>query len=117
MAGPNTSTFDPAWLAPTWFIDSDAEIVGAYAADAVGGATDPVDMAVALFHHVRDGIRYDPYNSDNAPEAFRASAVAQSSANWCVPKSVLLAAAARNRGIPARLGFSDVRNHLEVSPL
>ncbi len=117
MPDVNRSTIDPAWLAPTWFIDSDSDIVGDYASDAVGSATDPVDMAVALFHRVRDGIRYDPYNTDNAPEAFRASTVAASSTNWCVPKSVLLAAAARNRGIPARLGFSDVRNHLTSKKL
>ncbi len=117
MPDVNSAGIDPAWLAPTWFIDSDADIVGDYAADAVGGATDPADIAVALFHRVRDGIRYDPYNTDNAPEAFRASTVAASATNWCVPKSVLLAAAARNRGIPARLGFSDVRNHLTSKKL
>ena len=47
---------------------------------------------------MRDGIRYDPYASSREPESFRASTVAASTANWCVPKSVLLAAAARNQG-------------------
>ena len=31
---------------------------------------------------------------------------------FCVNKAVLLAALARAVGIPARLGFADVRNHL-----
>ena len=48
---------------------------------------------------------------------FRASAVAESVANWCVPKSVLLSAAARRHGIPARLGYADVRNHLTSEKL
>ncbi len=108
---------DPAWLAPTWFLDADSERVGDYAADAAGDLSDPVEVAIALFHQVRDGIRYDPYNTDHAPEAFRASTIVGSEANWCVPKSVLLAAAARNRGIPARLGFADVRNHLTSKKL
>jgi transglutaminase-like putative cysteine protease len=106
-----------AWLSPTWFIDFDDEAVGAFAAEAAGDATDPVDVTVRLFHAVRDGFRYDPYNADHAPEAFRASSVVASSSNWCVPKSVLLTAAARSRGIPARLGFADVKNHLTSEKL
>ncbi|MFQ5434377.1 MAG: transglutaminase domain-containing protein, partial [Anaerolineae bacterium] len=33
---------------------------------------------------------------------------------WCVPKAILLAACCRAVGIPARLGFADVRNHLST---
>jgi transglutaminase-like putative cysteine protease len=108
---------DPAWLAPTWFIDSDSEIVGELATTSAAGATDQREIAVALFHAVRDGIRYDPYNTPTDPASFRASAIAATPSNWCVPKSVLLTAAARNRGIPARLGFADVRNHLTTEKL
>lgn len=107
----------PAWLAPTWFIDADDPAVADFAADAAAGATDPIDVAVRLFYAVRDGIRYDPYDIDRRPTAFRASAVVASPSNWCVPKSVLLTAAARARGVPARLGFADVRNHLTSDKL
>lgn len=110
---------EPAWLATTWFIDHDHEAVASFAGDAVAGAESHTDrdVAVALFHAVRDGIRYDPYDISYAPDAFRASSVATSRSNWCVPKSVLLAAAARHAGIPARLGFADVRNHLTSEKL
>ena len=108
---------DEAWIRPTWFLDADHEAVADFARRAVGDRTDPTDKAVALFHAVRDGIRYDPYVFAEEPEAFRASAVAASTTNWCVPKSVLLTAAARNQGIPARLGFADVRNHLTSEKL
>lgn len=118
MASVETNdTIDSAWLEPTWFIDSESEPVEAFATRIVGNSTEPTEMAVKLFHAVRDGFRYDPYNSDPRPEAYRASVVAASESNWCVPKSVLLTAAARNRGIPARLGFSDVRNHLTSEKL
>ncbi len=116
-AQTKADAIDPAWLEPTWFLDSDSPEVEAYATRAVGGATDPTEQAVRLFHSVRDGIRYDPYISAHRPDSFRASTVAGSSSNWCVPKSVLLAAAARSRGIPARLGFADVRNHLTSEKL
>lgn len=108
---------DPAWLAPTWFLDADSPEVEAFATRAAGDATDPTEVAVALFYAVRDGLRYDPYGTDREPESYRASAIAQADTAWCVPKSVLLTAAARNRGIPARLGFADVKNHLTSEKL
>lgn len=108
---------DPAWLAPTHFIDSETAAVAEYAEEAIGDATDEVEVAVALFHAVRDGIRYDPYIKQDTDDDFRASVVAGTPANWCTPKSVLLTAAARNRGIPARLGFADVKNHLTSEKL
>jgi transglutaminase-like putative cysteine protease len=108
---------DPAWLSPTDFIDSDHPAVIAFADAAAGHRTDPTEQAIALFYAVRDGFRYDPYNVDYAPEAFRASSVLGAPANWCVPKSVLLTASARHLGIPARLGFADVKNHLTSKKL
>ena len=107
---------DP-YLEPARFVDSDAPAVVDFARDAVGGVTDPVEQAVALFATVRDAIWYDPFVVTDDPQAYRASAVATSSANWCVPKAVLLTAAARAVGIPARLGFADVRNHLQTPRL
>jgi transglutaminase-like putative cysteine protease len=108
---------DPAWLSPTWFLDSDDPAVGDYARRAVGELTDPTGRAVALFHAVRDGIRYDPYGIDYDPHAFRASTIASAPSGWCVTKSILLVAASRHLGIPARLGFADVRNHLTSEKL
>ena len=114
VTGPSTAS---SWLTPTWFLDSDVATVVDYARTAVAGAVSPLDQAIALFHAVRDGIRYDPYNISYEPSAFRASSVLASTSNWCVPKSVLLAAAARSLGIPSRLGFADVRNHLTSKKL
>lgn len=112
-----TVTPEPAWLEPTWFIDSDSDVVADFAAQARGDAETDTEIAVALFHAVRDGFRYDPYVQAEGPEDYRASSVARTNANWCTPKSVLLTAAARHCGIPARLGFADVRNHLTSEKL
>ncbi|MEO5722717.1 MAG: transglutaminase family protein [Ilumatobacteraceae bacterium] len=99
---------------PTWFIDCDSAEIGHFVDEALADA--PVDddehVATALFYAVRDGIRYNPYEISHDRADYRASAVARSRSNWCVPKAVLLTAAARRVGIPARLGFADVRNHL-----
>jgi transglutaminase-like putative cysteine protease len=105
-------TDDPgAFLAPTRFLDCDAPEVRAFAARATAGASDPRARAVALYYAVRDGIRYDPYTVHADPGAYEASRIARAPSAFCVPKAILLAAAARALGIPARLGFADVRNH------
>lgn len=100
------------------FVDSDHPDVIAFAKEATAGATTDREKAVALFYAVRDGIRYDPYAiSSDDPESYRASTVLRDGASYCIPKSVLLCAAARAVGLKARLGFADVRNHLNSEKL
>ncbi|MBT4491757.1 MAG: transglutaminase family protein, partial [Gammaproteobacteria bacterium] len=108
---------NPAWLAPTSFIDYDNDAVKTFADTAVGDTTEQIEVASLLFHAVRDGIRYNPWVAAFEPAAYRASNVAASDQNWCIPKSVLFVACARYKGIPARLGFADVRNHLTSEKL
>ena len=116
-SGPEPSAPGPEDLAPARFVDSDAPAVRAFADRVTAGAGDPRTRAVALFAAVRDEIWYDPFCLVTEPDAYRASAVVEQRNNWCVPKAVLLTAAARAAGIPARLGFADVRNHLNTARL
>ena len=97
---------------PTSFVDSDAPGVVAFARDAAGGRADARARAVALYYAVRDRITYTPYCDFRAAETDRASAVLAKGAGFCVGKAAVLAAVARAEGIPARLAFADVRNHL-----
>lgn len=105
------------YLAPGFFVNSDSPDVRAFAAGAVGSQSEPAAQASLLFEAVRDQFWYDPFGISTEPAHYRASAVVNSTSNWCVPKAVLLAAAARAVGIPARLGFADVRNHLQTPRL
>lgn len=100
------------YLRPTYHVDADHPEVRAFAEEATAGAETVRDRAVALFYAVRDGIRYTPYGVDLSPEAMRASAVLEAGQGFCIPKALLLTAAARAVGVPTRLGFADVRNHL-----
>ena len=100
------------YLAPAAFIDSDAQGVAAFAREVVGAETDDLARAVALYYAVRDGIVYTPYLDWRASESYRASACLARGEGFCVGKAALLAAAARSLGVPARVGFADVRNHL-----
>ena len=103
----------PDTLRPTAFIDSDHPAVQIFATEHARGASER-ERAVALFQAVRDGFRYDPYRIDLSPVGMKASAVLANGYGWCVPKATLLAAVCRAAGIPARLGFADVRNHLST---
>lgn len=105
------------YLAPGYFVDSDSPEVREFAAEVVGTEADPVARAARLFAAVRDRIWYNPFLASTDPDTYRASAVLAASSSWCVPKAVLLAAAARAVGIPARLGYADVRNHLQTPRL
>ena len=103
----------PATLAATAVIDADHPAVIAFARSHAQGDDDRA-RAVALYLAVRDGFRYDPYRADLSPQGMKASTVLAQGHGWCVPKATLLAAACRAAGIPARLGFADVRNHLST---
>ncbi len=102
---------------PTPYIDYDTPAVSVFAEEIADRATDPVDQAVLLYYTVRDGIRYDPYGIDLSLEGLRASTTLENRRGWCVAKAVLLAACCRAVGIPARLGFADVKNHLTTERL
>ena len=104
-------------LAPTAFLDSDGAEVRAFVERETAGATDEHEVLSRLFLAVRDGIRYDPHEVPREPDAYRAGAVLQATSSFCIPKSVALSAAARAAGIPSRLGFADVRNHLQTPRL
>ncbi|ABM59350.1 transglutaminase-like domain-containing protein [Verminephrobacter eiseniae] len=103
----------PATLRATALIDSDAPAVRAFA-DAHARGDSERERAVALYLAVRDGFRYDPYRVDLSPEGMAASRVLGNGHGWCVPKAALLTAACRAAGIPARMGFADVCNHLST---
>ena len=101
-------------LAASAMVDSAHPAVQAFAHQHAQGRTD-TERAVALYGAVRDGFRYDPYRTDLSEHGMKASTVLANGFGWCVPKAALLAAAARAAGIPARLGFADVRNHLSTA--
>jgi transglutaminase-like putative cysteine protease len=106
------------YLSPTAIIDSDHNMVIDYAMAAVkNAADDPIEKAVKLYYAVRDVIWYDPYLPFYRPEHYRASNVLKRGRAFCVGKATLLCALGRACGIPSRVGFADVRNHLATKQL
>ncbi len=105
------------YLRPTECVDSDNPAVTAFAEQVTRGISGDRECAVAIYYAVRDSFRYDPYRVDLTPFGMRASTVLRREYGFCIPKAALLAAAARVKGIPSRLGFADVKNHLATEKL
>ncbi|MBX5481134.1 MAG: transglutaminase family protein [Myxococcaceae bacterium] len=115
----NAPAVHPDYLRPTTFVDADHPAVIAFA-ERHRSPEGPVATAVALFYAVRDGYRYNPYDVSLEPAGYRASGTLQRSferGGHCIDKALLLAAAARAVGIPSRLHFANVRNHIGTAKL
>ena len=104
------------FLQPARFIDSDHPKVVEFARQHAVGKDDR-EKAVALYYAVRDGVRYNPFQNFTLDDAYRGSACLERNEGWCVPKAALLAACARVAGIPARVGYADVKNHITTPEL
>ncbi|MBI2969004.1 MAG: transglutaminase domain-containing protein [Bacteroidetes bacterium] len=105
------------YLKPAEFIDSGSEEVKSFTRKFAGSGTEPVSKAVNLYYAVRDGFYYDPYTIDFSREAVKASSQVTRKYGFCISKACLLAAAARASGIPSRLAFANVRNHIATEKL
>jgi transglutaminase-like putative cysteine protease len=104
------------FLSPATYIDSDHPAIIAFSRVNSKGKH-PLERAVSLYYAVRDGIRYNPFLDFSTDAPFRASQCIASGEGFCVGKAAMLAACARAGGIPARVGFADVKNHLTTPAL
>lgn len=118
---PLTADDHARLTAATDFLDYEHETVKAFVDKALDGidrdTAAPVDLAVALYYAVRDGIHYEVYGRDLSPRGLRASSIIADGKGFCLHKSALYAACCRAVGIPARVHYSDVRNHLASDQL
>lgn len=105
---PGTDT--SVYLAPAEYVDSTHPLVVARAKELAGTCDDLAAKAIALFDYVRD-LRYSAPDFDRL-DSFRASTVLAERKGYCVPKACAFVALARAAGVPARLAFADVTNHI-----
>ena len=101
-----------SYLKATPIIDCDHWTIREKADELTKIQKEPKEKARALFYFVRDTIKYNPYMPRYLPEHFRASITLGRKEGFCVQKAVLLTALSRAVGIPARIGFAAIRNHL-----
>jgi len=104
------------YLNPGFYVDSDSPEVLEFVRTHMKGDT-LREKTVSLFLAVREGFMYDPYSVILKPNEFKASVCIGKSTGFCMTKAIILAAVSRVVGIPARLGFADVKNHLNTKRL
>ena len=104
------------YLAPVEYVDSDHPAIKACVSKTIAPGMPDVEKARRLYLAARE-IRYDPDLDYTDPEIFRASRVLEAGAGYCVGKASLFAALCRAAGLPARVAFADVTNHLSSEKL
>jgi len=113
----STPTPGPEYLAVTRYFDHDNPELRRFARTTIGSEKTDLGKAIKLFYAVRDGWRYDPFSMRIDLEQYVASRVLKAKGVYCIPKAILLTAAARAVGIQAGIGLSDVVNHLTTEKL
>jgi transglutaminase-like putative cysteine protease len=105
------------YLKPTETIDCDNQLIREKACNLTRNTNDAAAKAKNLFYWVRDEIEYNPLVPLEIFDRYLASETVKRREGFCVEKAAVLAAFARAAGIPARLHFADIRNHLVSSRL
>ncbi len=103
-------------LNPTFFMDFKNPLVQEKAKELTESIPeeDDISKAVKLFYFVRDQIRYtvkiarESYIKKN----WKSSLTLERGFGFCIPKAILLASLARAAGIPSRLHYVDIVNHM-----
>jgi transglutaminase-like putative cysteine protease len=99
------------YLRSTQIIDCDTNSVQEAAYALTNRFKIDREKATALFYFIRDAIKHNPFSPGYLFEHFKASTILKEREGYCQHKAILLVALARASGIPARLGFVDIRDH------
>lgn len=105
------------FLQPTEFINSDHPDILALTKSIVSEGESKQEKIKQLYLFVRDRWRYNPYKLDLRKEQMKASAILKRTEAYCIEKAILFAALLRAAGIPAKVGFANVVNHIGTEKL
>lgn len=75
------------------------------------------EKALSIYYAVRDNWKYNPYHVSKEAKAYKASQIFNRDAGHCIDKTILMIAACRAVGIPARICLAKVRNHIATEKL
>lgn len=104
-------------LCSTEFLDCNSITVQNFTNKIIGDERDPVKKIIKLYVAVRDKLRYEIYNIDMSRKAMKASSIIENGTGFCIHKSIVFAAGARYLGVPSRLVYDDVCNHISTAEL
>ncbi len=104
-------------LSGTYFLDTDHPEVIAFTKQNTKERESKLSNIISLYYAIRDGFRYNPYEVILKPEKLKASYLLTKNSGYCIEKAILLAACARIIGVPSKLHFYNVRNHIGTEKL
>lgn len=105
------------YLEATKLLDYHSEEIQEIIQEFIDASLSEKEKATAVYLKIRDNWRYNPYVISLDEERYKASTIAKKPDGHCVDKAVLLIAALRALGIPARLRLAKVTNHIAVERL
>ncbi len=108
----NDKSISEEYLKPTEFLDFNSTEVRDFVDTCISSNCDINENMIRLYYKTRDAILYNTYNIPVEPSYYKASSTIKRGFGFCIPKAILLAAAARAIGVPSRLGYVDVTNHI-----
>lgn len=100
------------FLKPSVFIESESLELKNFVDKNTDISESDQKRVIALYYAVRDQVAYDPYDNMNEESVFSARRALVRGRGFCTPKAALLAGCCRVIGVPAKIGFADVRNHI-----
>ena len=75
------------------------------------------EKAVQIYYVARDRFPYDPFIFIEGVSSLGSDYCVDHGKGYCISKAAFQVALSRSIGIPARIGFADVKNHLSTSKL
>ena len=109
---PNRMETLTNYLTANEFSNSDHPTVIAFAYKHSAIGVDALTNALRLYKAIRDGFWYNPHHVSLKRVDYQASNFLTRHSGHCIDKANLLAACAKVIGIPSRLGFAIVTNHI-----
>lgn len=100
------------YLTAGYYTDADHPAILEFVDRFTANETNLKNKVIALYYAIRDGFRYNPYEVVLKSDQLKASFLLKKTSGYCVEKSNLYAACLRVLGVPSRLGYGKVRNHL-----
>lgn len=99
-------------IQPTYFFNYNNKKFENYFENYYKPNKSPLENLIDFYYIVRDTILYNPYNFKTNKQDYQASEIIDFKKTYCIPKAILFTTIARKLGFPAKIGFSDVKNHI-----
>jgi transglutaminase-like putative cysteine protease len=100
------------YLTPNEFSDSTHKDIIDFTRKHSFESKDSITNTISLYLAIRDGFWYNPHHVSLQRLDYQASKFLKLDSGHCIDKANLLATCAKVIGIPSRLGFANVTNHI-----